>query len=419
VRPTSGSRFGALAFVALLMLTFSASAQSIAGLWEGTVLVDGLTIPFRIEITGEGSHLKGAFLNGDQKVTSAGGEFDHGSVVLNFSEYAETLRGSLKDGRLEGTIEGKFGPGPRSSLPFQAKPFVAKPDPAVGSVPSIDGLWEIEVKSSKGESAWRFIVRQSGADVSAAILRVDGDTGSLTGRYQDGAFLLSHFSGERPYLLEARPQNDGSLLIDLSDYSGKRQLMAYRPKDARAKGLPEPTDPALHTKVGDPNEPFAFRFADINGRIVSNTDARFRGKVVVVNITGSWCPNCHDEAPFLAELYRKYRGQGLEIVALDFEEQEQLKDLARLRAFVKHYGIEYTVLVGGDPDQVNQKIPQLINLNSWPTTLFIGRDGLVKSIHVGFASPASGNFNSELKQQFATRVESLLAENQPALSRTP
>jgi thiol-disulfide isomerase/thioredoxin len=412
MRIASHSRWGALTLLALSVPAFSASAQSVAGLWEGTVVVDGLTIPFRIEITGQGSQVKGAFLNGDQKVTSTSGQADHGAVDLAFGEYAETLHANLKDGQLTGAIEGKFGPGPRSSLPFQAKRFVAESDPPAGSVPSIDGLWEIEVKSSKGESAWRFIVRQSGADVSAAILRVDGDTGSLTGRYKDGAFLLSHFSGERPYLLEAKPQPDGSLLIDLSDYSGKRQLSAYRPADARAKGLPEPTDPTRHTKVADPSEPFAFSFPDVNGHTISNTDARFRGKVVLVNITGSWCPNCHDEAPFLAELYRKYRGRGLEIVALDFEEQEQLKDLTRLRAFVQHYGIEYTVLVGGEPDEVNQKIPQLVNLNSWPTTVFIGRDGLVKSIHVGFASPASGNFNAELKQEVTSQVERLLAENQ-------
>jgi thiol-disulfide isomerase/thioredoxin len=412
MRVTGHRGLGVLSLLAFLALAFPCSAQSVAGLWEGTVLIGGLTIPFRIEITGNGSHAQGAFLNGDEKVTSTSGQLGRGSVALNFSEYAETLQANLKDDRLEGTIEGKFGPGPRNSLPFEAKRFVAEPDPAVGSVPTIDGLWEIEVHSSKGESAWRFIVRQSGADVSAAILRVDGDTGSLTGRYKAGVFHLSHFSGERPYLLEASPQPDGSLLIALSDYSGKRDLVAYRPADARSKGLPEPTDPARHTKIGDPNEPFAFSFPDVDGHIVSSTDARFRGKVLLVNITGSWCPNCHDEAPFLADLYRKYRGRGLEIVALDFEEQEQLKDLTRLRGFIQHYGIEYEVLVGGDPDQVNEKIPQLRNLNSWPTTVFIGRDGLVKSIHVGFASPASGNFNAELKQEITARVESLLAENE-------
>jgi thiol-disulfide isomerase/thioredoxin len=312
---------------------------------------------------------------------------------------------------LKGTIEGKFDPGPRSSLPFQAKRFVPQPDPPAGTVPSIGGLWEIEVKSPKGESAWRFIVRQSGADVSAAILRVDGDTGTLTGRYRDGKFVLSHFSGERPYVMEAAPKPDGSLVITLNDYNGKRELPAYRPADARAKGLPEPADPSSHTTVSDPKEPFQFSFPDLSGHTVSNTDARFLGKVVVVNITGSWCPNCHDEAPFLADLYNRYRSRGLEIVALDFEEPEQITDLNRLRWFVQHYGIRYTVLVGGDPDDVNKKIPQLTNLNSWPTTVFIGRDGLVKSIHAGFASPASGDFNGQLKAEITARVEALLAES--------
>jgi len=83
-----------------------------------------------------------------------------------------------------------------------------------------------------------------------------------------------------------------------------------------------------------------------------------------------------------------------------------------LRFFVYHYGIQDTVLVGGDPDDVSKKIPQLVNLDSWPTTVFIGRDGLVKSIHAGFASPASGDFNSQLKAEFTARIESLLAEKQ-------
>ena len=75
---------------------------------------------------------------------------------------------------------------------------------------------------------------------------------------------------------------------------------------------------------------------------------RFRGKVLLINITGSWCPNCHDEAPFLASLYDKYHAQGLEVVALSFEEADQLKNVTRLRAFIKEYGIKYTVLLGGE-----------------------------------------------------------------------
>ena len=136
-----------------------------------------------------------------------------------------------------------------------------------------------------------------------------------------------------------------------------------------------------------------------------------KDKVVIVNITGSWCPNCHDEAPFLVELYRKYHSQGLEIVALDFEEPEQRKDPTRLQAFIKKYGIEYTYLIAGEPAELQAKIPQADNLNSWPTTFFLGRDGRVRAVHAGFAAPASGEFNLALKKEVRETVEGLLSEN--------
>jgi thiol-disulfide isomerase/thioredoxin len=90
--------------------------------------------------------------------------------------------------------------------------------------------------------------------------------------------------------------------------------------------------------------------------------------VVLINITGSWCPNCHDEAPFLAELDRKYRAQGLEIVALSFEEAEQLPNPRRLRAFIKKYGLDYTVLLAGETGEAKDKLTQAVNWNAWPTT---------------------------------------------------
>jgi thiol-disulfide isomerase/thioredoxin len=274
-------------------------------------------------------------------------------------------------------------------------------------VPNIDGLWEIPNKSGKGESAWRFIVQQSGAKAVATILRVDGDTGTISGTFQAGKFVLSHFDGARAHLLQITPASDGTLDI-LQD--ANRKLTAYRPAAARAKGLPEPTDPDQHTTMKDPSEPFRFGFPDLNGRVVSNTDPRFRGKVLVLEITGSWCPNCHDEAPFLAEMYRKYGAQGLEIVSLSFEEAEQLQDPTRLRAFVKRYGLEFPVLLCGQPEEANAKLPQLVNWNTWPATLFIDRRGKVRGIHAGFPSPGSGDLYRQAKDEFNVEAGRLLAE---------
>ena len=379
--------------------------QSIAGRWDATVEVNSLQIPFRLEIAGDAAKLTGFFFNGEERDPSTSGHFESGSLVLRWDDYAGKLEASLRDGQLDGKYERDSSSG-HLSYAFHAKRY--SPPSSNSTAPSIGGLWIIPTNSAKGEGAWRFIVRQSGAEVSAAILRVDGDTGALTGSYKDGKFVLSHFSGARPALLEITPAADGSLDIL---QNGKNKLTAVRSEEARAKGLPEPEDPRKHTSVRDPAEAFAFSYPDLSGHTVSNTDARFQGKVLLVNITGSWCPNCHDEAPFLAELYRKYREQGLEIVALAFEEQDQLKDPARLRAFLKKYGIGYTVLLAGEPSEAKDKLSQAVNWNAFPTTFFIARDGRVRGVHTGFPSSASGELYVQAKEEFAAQVERLLHED--------
>ena len=407
---------------ALILLVFAAwhlpavgQAQAIDGLWDATVTVNNASIPFRIEFSSKGTEITSWFLNGEDKVNpSTQGSFRDGLLDLKFASYATELKATFIDEALTGSYEGGAG----STYAFHAK----RHDPAStagvdASVPLIDGRWEIQVKSPKGESAWHFVVKQSGSSVSAAILRVDGDTGTLSGGYRDGKFVLSHFTGERPFYVEVTPLADGTLQLAVSNYHENQTLLALRPEAARAKGLAPPEDPTQHTKLKNPNEPLHFSFPDLQGQIVSDRDPRFRGKVVLVNITGSWCPNCHDEAPFLEALYRKYHDQGLEIVALDFEQAEQLKDLSRLRAFIRRYGIEYTCLVAGEPSQLNEKIPQAENLNAWPTTFFVGRDGFVHEVHTGFTSPASGSFDSDLKDQIRTDVARLLSANAETASR--
>jgi thiol-disulfide isomerase/thioredoxin len=392
--------------IGLLALPSRAAAQPLSGLWDASVVVNGgVEIPFRFEIAGSGAAVKGSFFNGDEKVTSTTGQFDNGALVLSFDEYGTKLEATLKDGRLE----GQYSRGTRGApYPFQAKRFapVAAGD---APIPSIAGLWNIQVgKSSKGEAAWQLIVRQSGAEASAAILRVDGDTGTLTGTYRDGKFVLSHFSGARPLRLELTPGSDGTMSVVQNK---DNPFTAFRADQARAKGLPQPSDPSRFTSVKDPTEPFQFSFPALDGRLVSNTDEKFRGKVVIVSISGSWCPNCHDEAPFLGELYKKYRSRGLEIVSLSFEEEAQLKNPVRLRAFIKRYGIDYTVLIPGEPKELTDKVPQGVNLSSFPTTFFLGRDGRVRAVHAGFPGKASGAFHNQVKEESTSTVERLLAES--------
>ena len=393
----------------LLALGGVAVAQSgdprIAGRWDSTIRINGAETPFPLDIAGSGANVTASFFNGNDPYPSTEGRFENGKLVLKWDYYAATLEATVNNGVLEGQYAGtRIMKGP---FPVRATRAAASPAPDSATVPNINGLWEIPNKSGKGESAWRFIVQQSGAKADATILRVDGDTGTISGTFQNGKFVLSHFDGARAHLLQITPASDGTLDI-LQD--ANKKLTAYRPAEARAKGLPEPTDPDQHTTVKDPNESFQFSFPDLNGRIVSNADSRFKGKVLVLEITGSWCPNCHDEAPFLAEMYRKYGAQGLEIVSLSFEEAEQLKNPTRLRAFVKRYGLEFPVLLCGQPEEANAKLPQLVNWNTWPATLFIDRRGKVRGIHAGFPSPGSGDLFRQAKDEFNVEAGRLLAE---------
>ena len=383
-------------YLGVLMFALgSAAGQGLKGMWECSVTVNGAEVPFRMEFA---SNTQGSFFNGDERLTSTSGSFEDGRLVLNFDYYAGVLEATLKDGDLDGTYRR-----PTSKYAFRARRFTAAADAA--GAPNIAGVWDVPTNTSKGEAAWTMIVRQKGAEISGAIQRIDGDTGALTGSWRDGKFTLSHFSGARPAVFEFTAQADGTLKIV---QNGRRELTAVRADEAKAKGMPQPDDPAKHTSVKDPNQPLRFSAPDLKGRTFSEAD--FKGKVVIVAIGGSWCPNCHDEAPFLEELYRKYHSRGLEVVSLSFEEDDQLKNPTRLRAFIKRYGIDYTVLLAGDTSELNAKMPQAVNLDSWPTSFFLGRDGRVRAVHAGFAGKATGELHEEMRGEVTSLVERLLTQ---------
>ncbi|HVW73657.1 MAG TPA: TlpA disulfide reductase family protein [Rhizomicrobium sp.] len=418
--------------------------SALSGRWDAVLTRNGTNIPFRLDIKGSGADLQGVFYDGFKPydgTTSA--SFKDGKLVLNVEHYLTTINATLKDGALDGSVVALN----RDSSAQYGFHAVRHVDTAAVNVdaPSIAGTWIIplDTPSSKGEKAFRFVVQQQGAEVAASILRIDGDTGSYSGAYKDGKWVLSHFDGGRPGVITVTPQPDGTLKVEqrvarpvasaqeasygsdaktanaygndtTPDGRYAQVLTAYRSDVAQAKGLPAPEDFLTHTVARDPNEIFTFKYRDVNGKLVSNDDPQFKNKVVLAIVTGTWCPNCHDEAQYLVQLDQQYRDKGLAIVALDFEEPEQQGTLARERAFIKKYGVKYTYLQAGAPAEMWEKVPQLNHLDTWPATVFIGRDGKVKAVHSGFASPASGAFNTELKQEFTARIEHLLAEKQAA-----
>jgi thiol-disulfide isomerase/thioredoxin len=385
-------------------------ASGIDGLWDAIVVANGVEVPFRFEIATNGVEAQGFFFEGERKVGSTSGRFADGVLTLGYDFLNTTLEATIDGDQLRGTYTNKRANARPQEI--RAKRFTPVPLEA-DNPPRVAGDWEMrrnaeEATASRDTRTWHLILRQSGAEVSGAILRIDGDTGTLVGHWQNGKLMLSHFAGERPNLLEAIVKPDGTLAVTLNRTAN---YLAARSTEARARGIPEPPDPSRYTNVKDPTTPFPFSFPDVTGKIVSNTDAAFRGKVVILAIGGSWCPNCHDEAPFLSELYAAYHARGLEIVGLMFEnDPDPNMARPRVQSFIKRYGARYPMLIPGTPQMINEKLPQLVNFGAYPTTIYLGRDGRVRSVHAGFASPATGAEHARLKQELRDLAEKLLAE---------
>jgi peroxiredoxin len=428
-----------VAFAAMLSAGSAAMAAdpAPAGRWDAVLSRNGVDIPFRLDIKGDGPSLQAVLYNGFEPyehTTSA--TFQNGKLALNLEHYLTTINATLDNGQLTGAVVAQNRE-TAAQYSFRATRHVDAPAAAAAQAPSIAGSWVIplETPSSKGEKAFHFVAQQRGNEVAASILRIDGDTGSYSGTYKDGKWVLSHYDGSRPGVIVVTPKPDGSLEVrqqmdrpaavvtkasTSDDYApgvapdGRyaAALTAYRPAVAQAKGFAAPDDVLTHTTARDPNEKFTFNFPDADGKLVSNEDPRFKGKVVVAIVTGTWCPNCHDEAQYLVQLDKQYRDKGLAIVALSFEEAEQQQSgLERARAFIKQYGVKYTYLFPGAPAEMWEKVPQLNHLDTWPATVFIGRDGKVAAVHSGFASPSAGEFHAQLKKDFSARIEQLLAQD--------
>jgi thiol-disulfide isomerase/thioredoxin len=405
----------------------SSSSTQIVGVWKGFAAVPATEqVPITFYVSRSGSSLRAGFLNGPadhpDETPSSAVTFDGTHLIASFDYFARTLDATLQDGKLSGTYGPTHPTAKAAPIPFQLTRVNAQVDPvSAPDAPDISGSWEIATKSAKGESAWEFqFDAPSGKSrvIKAVIQRIDGDTGGLWGTWNGTGYIVGHFNAAGPALYSITPQSDGTLLIKSlitnPHAPTNSALIARRPAAAREANLPPPTDPTQQTTIRDPKEPLVFSFPDIAGKIVSNSDPEFRGKVVIVAIGGSWCPNCHDEASFLVGLYRKYHSKGLEIVNLDFEQGDPATDMARLKAFIAHYEISYPVLIAGTTDQLSEKVPQAVNLNCWPTSFFIGRDGLVKQIHAGFAGPGNTAGHAALEQDVIALIEKLLAEPVPS-----
>ena len=372
------------------------------GPWRAVLDLAGGPLRFALQIERSNRGWQGQLCNGTQ-CQPIGVRLKADSIVVDIADYAATITAALRADSLTGAYRNVGNRGPRI-IPFRAS---RGRWPGTRPPKALLGRWDATYFNDWGTSPRVFEFEERSSGLQGTIISNTGDYGRFWGVAEADSFAMGHFDGSFVYLLTGRLEGDTLRGIF---HAGLQTQTPW--KAVRSTGEPHLKSSTEITQADTAN-PFRFAFRDLEGRLVRSEDPRFRGKVVLLDIFGSWCPTCHEAAPDLVRLYRRYHSRGLEIVGLAYEVSgDTAVDAPLVRRFRDKFGITYPLLLAGinDTDAAAETLPQLQGFTSFPTTVFLGRDGKVRRVQAGFYSHATGSDYTRQLREYEREIERLLSE---------
>lgn len=404
--------------VIFLFLSTVTISQNLNGLklkkgkWHSELkLTANDVLPFDLIITKNKSNYQFKVMNGEEEIELASPSVINDSVHVPFSVFNSELIFSVSDKK---NIEGwwyNYNKGKNYRIPFIA--FKKKTNRFNSSVkknkkntPDLSGKWEVTFEPNTSSSYPAVgIFEQNKSTLTGTFLTETGDYRYLAGNTINDSLFLSCFDGSHAFLFKAA-YNDGNL--DGKFFSGNHWNSSWIGKKNEAFEL---TDPEKLTYLKE-DHAFNFNLPDLNGDTLFFPNESYKNKVVIVQIMGSWCPNCLDETRYFKELYSKYHDRGLEIISIGYETGKSFEDFkGNIERLKNTLELDFTFLIGGKASKglAKEHFSMLNNIISFPTTVFIGRDGEVKSVHTGFSGPGTGEYYTEYVNKTNALIESLLA----------
>lgn len=378
------------------------------GIWRGELAVaDNRQAPFLFEVKAANTDSATVTLiNGEERLPLTGLSHFSDAIVIPIKPFDAVIKAEISGNSMSGLFLKNYLENDEG-IPFKAEKGqtsrfepVARPT----SIP-IDGKWDVFFIDQSDTSHNVGIFSAENQIVTGSVLTNSGDLRFLEGIVTEDGVKLSAFSGLSPYLIEVRFLDENSFEGEFYTAKGQIKLTGVRNDkaaldDAYSLAKMKPGADRLHFQLPDPD-----------GKLVSLRDEQYKGKVVIVSILGSWCPNCMDEAKFLAPWYKENKDRGVEILGLAFERKNDF-DYAKetINRLKKAEDIRYDILFAGKaaPATIAEVLPEIENFSSYPTTIFIDRQGKVRKIHTGFSGPATGLFYKAFQTEFNALVDSLL-----------
>lgn len=398
--------------LALSINTFSQLKQ---GTWRGVFTLsekkNEIILPFNFDVT----NIKGKTVidvrNAEEKIRVTEVKIIKDSVIIQMPVFDSEFRLSLKNDTLTGKWHNRSKK-EKNVISFEAYyndkvRFVTSKD----AINDFSGRYEVTFDKGK-ESEYKAIgiFKQNGNKLTGTFLTETGDYRYLEGVAQGNNMALSCFDGSHAFLFFANSAKTKGLADTLSGeafygISGIESWVAVRNEKFELK------DPESITYLKNPDEKITFSFPNLNNKTVSLSDEKFKNKVVIIQLMGSWCPNCMDETAYLAELHKQYKSKGLEVVALAYERTQDFEkakhNLSRLKT---KYKADYEVLITGltGAAKASESLPFLNKVSAFPTTIILDRHHKVKTIYTGFSGPATGKAYEQYKLKTDNLIQQLL-----------
>jgi thiol-disulfide isomerase/thioredoxin len=403
-------------FIALIIVISSCTQQSNtnklqSGTWLGELEVaENKKVPFLFEVsstTNDSSTV--TLINGEDRFDLEGVTLNNDTIIIPIVAYDAVIKGTVSDNKIDGKfiknyIEDDEG------VPFRAtyginNRFEPSSNP---TSQHIDGKWDVIFVGEQGDTTHNVgIFKTDNNIITGSILTLSGDLRYLEGAYTEKGVQLSAFGGLSPYYFEFNFTGENSFEGTFYTTRGTTRIIGTKNENAAL------ADAYSLAGLKEGYETLSFELPDLNGNIVSLKDEKYQGKVVIVSILGSWCPNCLDEMAFLAPWYEENKDRGVEVIGIAFERKNDFeygkKALTQLK---ERYNTGYPLLFGGavGRENVAGALPELENFSSYPTTIYIDKQGKVNKIHTGFNGPATGLFYEDFKKDFNQLIDTLLEE---------
>jgi thiol-disulfide isomerase/thioredoxin len=330
------------------------------------------------------------------------------SIIIQMPVFESQFRAKMiSSTKLEG-VWIKSGAKQNQIIPFTAiantsARFEINAKPKV----NISGKWAM-VFGEKNNPAIG-IFQQKGALINGSIVTPTGDYRYLSGVVNGDTLLLSTFDGSHAFSFSAIINNTKSITngVFYAGAFGKELFTAVKNDTVT---LPNTT--AMYLKDEADNK-LHFAFKNLDGKLVSIEDGQFKNKVVIIQLLGSWCPNCMDETAFLSDFYNKNKQRGIEAIGLAYELTDNFeRSKNSLLKFKERFGVQYPLLVTGvtvsDEKRTEKTLPQLTPIKVFPSTIIVDKKGRVHSIDTGFYGPGTGEYFETFKHRFYSIIDELI-----------